>query len=84
MWDVSRWYGQDERGAAIQLMAKASGGRLTAEPYVHSVLLEKNIIVNPPGAALYIGAARNVAIRQLQVYYRDDFQCAPENGCCYD
>ena len=68
----SRWYGKDPRGAAIQIVTRASGGRLAADRYFHEVVLEDNTVVNPPGAAVYIGAARNVAIKQLRVLYRSD------------
>jgi hypothetical protein len=68
----SRWYGQDLRGAAIQIVTRASGGRLAAERYFHDVVLENNTVENPPGAAVYIGAARDVAIKQLHVLYRSD------------
>lgn len=67
----SRWYGQDTRGAAIQIMTRASGGRVAAERCFHDVVLEENTIVNPPGAALYIGASRNVSIEGLHVLYEE-------------
>ncbi len=68
----SRWYGQDPRGAAIQLCTKALGGRLAAERRLRNVIIENNIIINPPGAALYIGAARDIHVKGLRVFYRED------------
>ena len=76
----SRWYGRDRRGAAIQLITKASGAKLAAAPYLHTVLLENNMVVNPPGAALYVGAVRDIAIRKLRVHYSNDFKVPRETA----
>lgn len=68
----SRWYGKDPRGAAIQMSTRALGGRLAAERRLREVTLENTIVINPPGAAVYIGAADDVAIKNLRVFYRED------------
>jgi len=68
----SRWYGENPRGAAIQIKTLALGGRLAAERLLRGVTLENNLIINPPGAGVYIGAAREVFVHQLRVFYRSD------------
>ncbi len=67
----SRWYGEAANGAAIQIMTKALDGRLAAEWRASEMTLDNNIIVNPPGAALYIGAAHDVLVKNLRAYYRE-------------
>ncbi len=68
----SRWYGQDKRGAAIQLMTKALGGRPAAERHIKNIVIDENVIVNPPGAAVYVGAVEDADVTQLRVFYRED------------
>jgi hypothetical protein len=68
----SRWYGTDPRGAAIQVAARAREGRLAASREVQQITLSDNTVVNPPGAALYVGAAQDIKIEKLRVYYQRD------------
>ena len=68
----SRWYGRNPRGAAIQLMTQAMGGRPAAERHIRNVVIEENVVVNPPGAAVYMGAVEDVKLTHLRVFYRED------------
>ena len=67
----SRWYGTDSRGAAIQMMTKASRGQLARDRGVEEITLENTTVLNPPGAALYIGAARDIFVSGLRVEYTE-------------
>ena len=66
---LSRWYGIERNSAAIQIMALARGGKLAKDRIVSNVLLSNNIIEDPPGAGIYIGAARNVSLNTVAISY---------------
>lgn len=68
----SRWYGIERNSAAIQIMALAQGGHPAEDRLLDGVVMGKNIIENPPGAAVYIGSARNVALNTVSISYSGD------------
>lgn len=68
----SMWYGADPRGAAIQIVGKSLGG-VAADRILENIVLEDNQCINPPGAALFIGAAGNVEVVRLNATYMPGF-----------
>ncbi len=68
----SRWYGVDNMAAALQITTHAERGRLAKERAIHGITLRNNRFENPPGPALYIGAARNIHIDTLQISYSEN------------
>lgn len=69
----SRWYGIARNSAAIQVFTLANGGKTARARGVRNIILEENEVVNPPGAALYIGAAADISVNGLQAAYSADF-----------
>ena len=65
----SRWYAVSRNSASIQIGCFTAGGKTAPTRAIHDVVLENNDIINPPGAALYLGAVRNVLVLGLQVDY---------------
>ncbi|NLV46966.1 MAG: right-handed parallel beta-helix repeat-containing protein [Candidatus Hydrogenedentes bacterium] len=68
----SRWYGIARNSAAIQVFTLAKGGKTAQVRGVRNVILEENEVVNPPGAALYIGAAADIRVNGLNATYSVD------------
>ena len=68
----SRWYGVDNMAAALQITTHAERGRLAKERAIHDITLKNNRIENPPGPALYIGAARDIHINALHISYAEN------------
>ncbi len=68
----SMWYGADPRGAAIQIAGRAVSG-LAAGRLLRGITVVDNQCVNPPGAALYIGAAEGVTVSGLAVWCEPDW-----------
>lgn len=66
---LSRWYGIERNSAAIQIMALARGEKTAKDRIVNNVLLANNVIEDPPGAGVYIGAARNVSVNTANISY---------------
>lgn len=58
----ARGYGDSPRGASIQVQGIGLDGRLGENRPVHDITISANQIRNPPGAAIFIGAARKVRI----------------------
>jgi len=67
----SMWYGTSPHGAAIQVLGLSLEG-LARERLAREIVLENNICINPPGAALFIGSAHHVRVHGLKVYYQED------------
>ena len=57
-----RGYGDSPRGASVQIQGIGLDGRLARGRPVHDVTRVGNRFIDPPGAGLFIGAARNVRI----------------------
>lgn len=58
----ARGYGDSPRGASIQVQGIGLDGRLGENRPVHDITISANQIRNPAGAAIFIGAAREVRI----------------------
>lgn len=69
----SRWYGIERKSAAIQVFTLAAGGKTAVDRGVKDILLEGNDVVNPPGAALYIGSAADITVKGLHASYTKDY-----------
>ncbi|MCL5269512.1 MAG: right-handed parallel beta-helix repeat-containing protein [bacterium] len=55
------------RGGAIQLMGRKYPYDMANDRILRGLVVEGNTIVNPPGAAIFVGAARDVAIRDNMI-----------------
>ena len=67
----SRWYSIDTMSAALQLRSRARQGRLAKDRVLHDITREDTYIENPPGPAVYIGAAKDIHLDTLQVTYTE-------------
>lgn len=67
----SRWYGSLDRGAAIQIFTKVLEGRAPASRAVSQIHLEDILIVSPPGSALLIDGAKEVSVKNMDIYYAE-------------
>lgn len=69
----SKWYAESSLGAAIQIKGSALGRPmgLSEDTLTSQITLEGNRILNPPGAGISVGAARDILIVDSRIVYTD-------------
>ena len=63
----SRWYGVEGMAAALQIITRAEQGRLAEERPLHEITLTNNFFEDPPGPAIYVGAAKDIHMDTLHI-----------------
>ncbi|HJN16774.1 MAG TPA: right-handed parallel beta-helix repeat-containing protein, partial [Armatimonadota bacterium] len=76
----AKHYSQQPAGAAIQVNATARGFKLAEERTMTNIVIEDNTIIDPPSAAIFIGAASGVIVRGNRVVVTEKAQMGREAG----